>query len=154
MLIPVMLLLVATLIKITQGYSLKQHSLSSSWRMRLLHKKLCLNSMASLHCNYSSAGDLFLSTSVLLWRYPGQTESVLGLCFLGTRWACGPSLTAPWGKGFTDSPMPCNCFFWSQTSIKEWLMSDFPSHCAEKQHFSQAPRPGKRKHGEGESVKR
>lgn len=57
-----MLLLVSTLslIKITQGYSLKKPHLSSSIRMRLLDKKPCLNGIAWHH---STATPVLLVTS-------------------------------------------------------------------------------------------
>lgn len=150
----VLLLATLSLIKITQGYSLKKHGLNFSWRMRLLDKKPCLNSMASLYCRNNTAILLVSSpcgTWVLLWRYLGQTECV-GSMLPGEQVSMWP---------FPHSPLASLgvlCLVTACSGVcgldKGWLMSDFPSHSAEQQCFSQALRPGKRTHGEGEAVKR
>lgn len=147
MLIPVMLLLVATLslIKITQCYSLKQHGLSSSWRMKLLDKKLYLNSVASLHCNYSTAGDLLLWYLDFALEISWPKRDCIGSMLPGDQVSMEP---------FPHSPLVSLgvlCLVTAFSGVrgldKGWLMSGFPSHCAEKQHFSQALRPGKRNIG-------
>lgn len=81
--------------------------------------------MASLHCSNNTAILLVSSscgTWVLLWRNLGQKECVGP----HASWGAGEHVALPsQPSGFSGSPMPCNCFFWSlwtgQGMIDVWL---------------------------------
>lgn len=134
------------------GLFFKKYGLSFSWRMRLLDKKPCLNSMASQHHNFSTAGDLFLWCLGSALEISWPNRECVGSILPGDQVSMWP---------FPESPLfspGVLCLVTAFSGVhgldKGRLMSGFPSHCAEKQHFSQALRPGKKKHREGEAVKR
>lgn len=90
--------------------------------MRLPDKKPCLNSMASQHHNYSTAGDLFLWYLDFALEIPWPNRA----CWVHGSWAPGEHVALPSEpSGFTGSPVPCKCFFWGpwtrQGMIDVWL---------------------------------
>lgn len=110
------------------------------------------HSMASQHCNSSSAGDLFLWYLSFALEISWPNRKCVGSTLPGVQVSMWP---------FPHSPLVSPgvlCLVTAFSGVhgldKGLLMSGFPSHCAEKQHFSQALRLGKREHGEGEAVKR